>query len=74
MSEVTIRLTEEQQKQIKNSTGNDMTELHLSFESKGALTNSELNAVSGGSFRITSIRTNASGITSGGSVPGSITG
>ena len=60
MSEVTIHLTEEQQKQLKNATGKDMAELNLSFESQGQLTDSELSGVTGGGvFRFTNVRANA---------------
>ena len=55
MSEVKIHLTEEQQKQIKNATGKDMTELNLSFGSQGELGGSELSGLSGGVFRFTNI-------------------
>lgn len=50
MSEVTIHLTEEQQKQLKDATGKDMAELSLSFDPQGQLTDSELSGVTGGIF------------------------
>ena len=62
MSEVTIHLTEEQQKQIKNATGKDMTELNLGFGPQGELSGSELSGVSGGVLRFTNIRANATSL------------
>ena len=51
MSEVTIQFAEEQQKQIKNAAGKDMTELNLSFGSQGVRSGSELSGMPGGVFR-----------------------
>jgi hypothetical protein len=48
MKKMTIQLTSEQQKQIKNATGKDATELNLSFGSQGELSESDLGLVQGG--------------------------
>ena len=48
MSKLTIHLTEEQQKQIKEAFGKDVTELNLSFGGQGELSESELGKVAGG--------------------------
>ncbi len=47
-TKLTIKLTEDQQKQIKNATGKTLTELDIDFASAGELTGKELENVSGG--------------------------
>ena len=49
MSKLTIHLTEEQQKQIKDVFGKDVTELNLSAVAQGELSESQLGQVTGGS-------------------------
>ena len=44
----TIRLTAEQQKQIKDATGKNITELNIDLSAAGNLTVNELDSVSGG--------------------------
>jgi hypothetical protein len=48
MSTLTIHLTEEQQKQIKDVFGKDVTELNLSAVAQGELSESQLGEVTGG--------------------------
>jgi hypothetical protein len=48
MKKMTIPLTSEQQKQIKDATGKDIAELNLSFAAQGELSESELGQVQGG--------------------------
>ncbi len=47
-SKLTIKLTEDQQKQIKNATGKRLTELNIELTSTGELTEDELERASGG--------------------------
>ena len=48
MNKVTIKLTNDQQKQIKDATGRSITELNLDLAGTGNLTEKELGQVSGG--------------------------
>ena len=48
MRKMTIQLTSEQQQQIKDATGKDLTELNLNFATTGELNESELGQVQGG--------------------------
>jgi hypothetical protein len=48
MNNVTIKLTNEQQKQIKDATGKNLTELNIDLAAAGDLTEKELGQVSGG--------------------------
>ena len=45
---LTIKLTEDQQKQIKAATGKSITELHLDLGTAGSLGEKELDNVAGG--------------------------
>jgi len=45
---LTIKLTEEQQKQIRATTGKSLTELKIDLSSPGHLTENELEQVAGG--------------------------
>jgi hypothetical protein len=47
-NKLTIKLTEDQQKQIKAATGKSLTELHIDLASTGDLTEGELGQVAGG--------------------------
>lgn len=51
MKNVTIKLTGEQQKQIKDETGEDLTELNIDLPAMGDITEKELGEVSGGLWR-----------------------
>ena len=48
MNKLTIHLTDEQRKQIKDTTGKDLKELHLDLTAKEQLCEQELGKVSGG--------------------------
>jgi hypothetical protein len=48
MNNVTIKLTNEQQKQIKDATGKNLTELNIDLAAASGLTEKELGQVSGG--------------------------
>jgi hypothetical protein len=45
---LTIKLTHEQQKQIKDATGKNITELNINLASSGGLSEKELDKVAGG--------------------------
>ena len=45
---LTIRLTDDQQRQIKNATGKSVTELNIDLASTGHLTEKDLEQVAGG--------------------------
>jgi hypothetical protein len=45
---LTIKLTDDQQKQIKNATGKSITELNIDLASTGQLSEKDLGGVSGG--------------------------
>jgi hypothetical protein len=51
MSKLTIHLTPEQQKQVKEAFGKDVTELNLSVVAQGELSKSQLGEVTGGGDR-----------------------
>jgi hypothetical protein len=48
MKKMTIQLTSDQQKQIKEATGKDVSEMNLNFGEQGELNESELGLVQGG--------------------------
>ncbi len=57
-NKLTIRLTDDQQKQIKVATGQSITELNIDLDSTGQLTDVELEQVAGGfRFPIPPIKT-----------------
>jgi len=45
---LTIKLTDEQQKQIKDATGKAITELHIDVAAMSMLTDKDLEQVAGG--------------------------
>ena len=47
-SKLTIKLTDEQQKQIKKATGKTLTELNIDLAATGSLRDEELGKVAGG--------------------------
>ena len=47
-NKLTIKLTDEQQNQIKSATGKTITELNIDLAATGNLTEAELQRVSGG--------------------------
>lgn len=49
-TKLTIALTADQQKQIKDATGKSVTELSLELASTGNLSEKDLDHVAGGSF------------------------
>lgn len=49
-NKLTIKLTDDQQKQIKDATGKSITELNIDLASTGQLTEVELEQVAGGEF------------------------
>jgi hypothetical protein len=51
-NKVTIRLTEDQQSQIKNATGRSITELNIDVAATGQLADKDLDQASGGSIHI----------------------
>ena len=53
---LTIRLTEDQQKQIKQATGRSIKELNIDLASTQELSKAELEELAGGSFRIGTIK------------------
>lgn len=46
-----IKLTDDQQKQIKDATGQTLTELKLNFAKSGGLKDQDLEQISGGWWR-----------------------
>jgi hypothetical protein len=48
MKKMTIQLTSEQQKQIKDATGKTVTELKIDLAAAGGLSEEELKQVAGG--------------------------
>jgi len=48
-NKLTIKLTDDQQTQIKNATGRSIKELNIDLASNGALSEKELADVAGGS-------------------------
>jgi hypothetical protein len=48
---LTIKLTEEQQNQIKAATGKSITELNINVAATGTLTDQDLDQLSGGRVR-----------------------
>ncbi len=56
-NKMTIALTDDQQKQIRDATGESITELTIDFGSTGRLTDLELEQVAGGvSFAYSKIK------------------
>jgi hypothetical protein len=51
-SKLTIKLTDEQQKQIKGATGKSITELNIDLAATGKLTQGDLDNVAGGIAKI----------------------
>ena len=51
-NKLTIKLTDDQQSQIKKATGRSITELNIDLEATGQLTEKDLDNASGGSFHI----------------------
>ena len=49
-SKLTIRLTDDQQKQIREATGKSLTELNIDLASTGQLTETDLDQVAGGGW------------------------
>jgi hypothetical protein len=47
-NKLTIKLTDDQQKQIKESTGRSISELNIDLNSTGQLTSKDLDDVAGG--------------------------
>ena len=47
-SKLTIKLTEDQQNQIKSATGKSVTELNIDLAATGKLTDEDLDGLSGG--------------------------
>ena len=56
---LTIKLTDDQQKQIKDATGKSVTELHVSPASSGDLSEQDLDKVAGGIIFVGGIRRDA---------------
>lgn len=50
-NKLTIKLTEDQQNQIKNATGKTITELNIDVAATGNLTDEDLDKLSGGRVR-----------------------
>jgi hypothetical protein len=48
MSKLTIHLTADQQNQLKDATGREMTELYIHFNDSGEFSQEELGQVQGG--------------------------
>jgi hypothetical protein len=53
-NKLTIKLTHDQQNQIKNATGKSITELNIDVSATGDLTDKDLDNVSGGAIYIKS--------------------
>lgn len=51
-NKLTIKLTDDQQKQIKNGTGKSITELNIDLSSTGSLSEKDLDQVAGGAIDI----------------------
>lgn len=51
-NKLTIRLTDDQQKQIRDATGKSITELNIDLATTGNLSDEELADVAGGAVRI----------------------
>ena len=49
-NKLTIALTDDQQKQVEDATGESITELNVDLRSTGQLTEAELEHVAGGSL------------------------
>jgi hypothetical protein len=49
---LTIQLTDEQQKQIKDATGRSIKELNIDLAAMGSLTEKELADMAGGAVRL----------------------
>ena len=55
-NKLTIKLTDDQQAQIKKATGRSIRELNIDLEATGQLTEKDLDSASGGSFRFGTIK------------------
>jgi hypothetical protein len=53
-NKLTIKLTDDQQNQIKNATGKSITELNIDLSATGNLTDKDLDSVSSGAIHIKS--------------------
>ena len=62
---LTIQLTDDQQKQIQEATGNKVTELNISLTGVDQLSQSDLDSVSGGVGVGLGLRKSAGGTTTG---------
>jgi len=51
-SKLTIKLTDDQQDQIKNATGKSITEINIELEATGNLAEEDLDQISGGLYVI----------------------
>ena len=51
-NKLTMKLTDEQQKQIREATGKSITELNIDLASTGHLTESELERVAGAGWDV----------------------
>lgn len=51
-NKITIRLTDDQQKQIREATGKSLTELNIDLASAGHLSDTELEGVAGGGWDV----------------------
>ena len=51
-NKLTIKLTDDQQKQIRDATGKSIKELNIDLWATGNLTERELDAVSGGAMDV----------------------
>lgn len=49
-SKLTIKLTEDQQKQIRDATGKSVSELNIGIAASDSLTENDLDKVTGGAF------------------------
>jgi hypothetical protein len=55
-NKLTIKLTDDQQSQIKTATGKSITELNIDLSATGNLTDQDLDSVSGGYIHLTTIK------------------
>ncbi len=55
-NKLTIKLTDDQQSQIKKATGRSIKELNIDLGAASQLTEKDLDKASGGSFRIGTIK------------------
>lgn len=55
-NKLTIKLTDDQQKQIREATGRSITELNIDLASTGALSENELADLAGGGFNTLAVK------------------